>query len=128
MTAITADAPRRAPSPLPWLALILLAVAVAASAHAIAKHSEASAIMDGCARGPHSAWQVRGHADEYWLLCEAGNGEYGVAKLRCTKRGWVNQTAFVPGASQHAAGSLARAWEYLSARAQQVAGGIKQRC
>lgn len=128
MTTLSIDARDRAPLWPVFLTLLLLAVAVAASAHALSKHAEASAVMHGCNRGPHSAWQVRGHPNDYWLLCQTDEGNYGVAKLKCTKQGWRNQTAFVPAASQHAGGSLARAIEYLSARSTIVQGGIETAC
>lgn len=124
MTALTLDRTERRPLWPVLLTMLLLAVAVAASSHALSKHAEAQAVVDGCNRGPHSAWQVRGHPSDYWLLCQTDGGQFGVRKLKCSKRGWIAQTAFIPDASQLPAGSLARGIEYLSARAQQIGGDL----
>lgn len=128
MTSLTLDRPQPRPLWPVFLALLVLAalaaaVAVAASSHALSKHDEAAAVVEGCNRGPHSAWQVREHPSEYWLLCQTDEG-YGVRLIQCTKRGWMGRTAFIPDASQHARGSLTRAIEYLSARARQVGGKL----
>lgn len=137
MTAVALDRPAPANGPAkaglgPVLLAILFAVAIAASAHAIAKHAaEAARVINGCnQRGPTQMWEAIGHANDggFWLICETDDGDYGVRKIRCTKRGWMGETAFIPDESQLAKGSLERAIEYVSGKARRWAGKLSEVC
>ena len=114
----------------PWrflLAVALLA-AVIFSAHAVAKHgSEATAIRRACENGGEvQRWQALERPGKYYRVCQLSPHRFGLQIVECTARGPRERSAFVPGKSQLPAGSMARAIEYVSAKAIKVAiaGGL----
>ena len=126
MTAIAAT--RTTPLQFPWR--IVLAAALLASilcgVHAIRKHGqEARAIRQACDSGGQvQLWQALERPNKFYRVCQIAPGVFGLQIIECTKRGIRERSAFVLKATQHPAGSMARATEYLSAKAVQIAGGL----
>jgi hypothetical protein len=113
----------------PWrilLAVALLAVVILSS-HAVAKHgSDAVAIRRACDNGGEvQRWQALERPGKYYRVCQLSPTRFGLQIVECTARGIRERTAFVLKATmQHAAGSLPRINEYLTAkRAVQVGRG-----
>jgi len=139
----TATATLRPAPRFPWLLLALGIVALAIilsaqagaftrhqavifSAHATVKHSEAPAIRHACDNGGElQRWQANENSRKFFRLCQTPGGLVGLQIIECTARGPRERSAFTPGKSQLAAGSMARALEYVSAKAHQVViGGL----
>lgn len=111
------------PTPrFPWLLLagLVLLAAVIFGAHAVAKHgSDAEAVRRACNNGGEiERWQALENPRKFYRLCQTPGGLVGLQIIECTARGPRERSAFVPDASQFAAGSFARAFEYVSAKAR----------
>jgi len=118
----TATATLRPAPRFPWLLLALgiVALAIILSAHATAKHgSEAADIRRACDNGGEiERWQALENPRKFYRLCQTASGLVGLQIIECTARGPRERSSFVPGDSQFAAGSFARAFEYVSAKAR----------
>ena len=132
----TATATYRPAPRFPWLLLAVAVVALAIilsaragvftrhqavifSAHATVKHGEAPAIRHACDNGGEiERWQALENPRKFYRLCQTASGLVGLQIIECTARGARERSAFVPGKSQFAAGSFARAFEYVSAKAR----------
>lgn len=128
MTRMTTAATYQHPG-FPWRALLAVALlaAVIFSAHAVAKHgSEAEQIRRACENGGEvQRWQALERPGKFYRVCQLSPHRFGLQIIECTARGPRERSAFVPDKSQLPAGSMARAIEYVSAKAFQVAiGGL----
>jgi len=115
----------------PWLllAVAVVALAIILSAHATVKHgSDAEAVRRACNNGGEiERWQALENPRKFYRLCQTASGLVGLQIVECTARGPRERSAFVPDASQFAAGSFARAFEYVSAKARiTFLGGLCQ--
>lgn len=122
-TATYQPAPR-----FPWLLLLAFALlaAVIFGAHAVAKHgSDAELVRQACDNNGHyQLWQALERPGKFYRVCQLDGQRFGLQIVECTRAGIRERSSFIPGASQHPAGSYGRIYEYLTGKAVRIAGGL----